>query len=160
MEYMAQEPPAHRLLFLLHKSIELRKQLRPKYNGPSLKVAQNTHWGAFGLLGRRLQNSQDSLLWHKKLLGENRRRREPSAFSCPQHQGKPSAEPSLRLHEEPPATQGALGYTRSLRLHEEPSAERAQSSKIPFRDSQPPHLMPRRIRQPHSMRLTYHCRCH
>ncbi|CAH9105248.1 unnamed protein product [Cuscuta epithymum] len=144
MEYMTQEPPTHRLLLLLHKPTEPREHLRPKDNGPSLKGAQNTHWGAFGLLGRRLQITQGSQVWAYKATGRNDVKGvafgypEPSAPTVPSALEGSSTSSGLRLHQ-------ALGRRGSLR-------PTALSSKIPFGDSQPPHLMRRHIHPPHLMR--------
>ncbi|CAH9138581.1 unnamed protein product [Cuscuta epithymum] len=105
--------PAHRLLLLPRRPVESKVHPEPKYSGPSLQEAQNTHGGAFGPLGRGLQNSQDSLFGHTKLVGENDAKQEPSALSSPRHQE------SLQLiqafgHMEPSATRGAFGQTCSI----------------------------------------------
>ncbi|CAH9073952.1 unnamed protein product [Cuscuta epithymum] len=146
MEYMAQEPPAHRLSLLLHRPIGSKEHSRPKCSGPSLKEAQNTHWGAFDLLGRKLRITQDNQIRACKATGrkwqKNRSLRHFDALGIREAFGTPM----------PSATQGPR-LRGSLRLA-------AQSSKIPFGDKQPPHLMQRHIHPPHSMWCTCDCQCH
>ncbi|CAH9129328.1 unnamed protein product [Cuscuta epithymum] len=124
MEYMAQEPPAHRLLLLLHKFVEPREQLRPNCDGPSLKIAQNTYWGAFGLPGRKLQTSQDGLSGIRSCW------EEVTENGSLRHCGALGTRGSLRLnqafgHKRLSAAQGSL-VTWSPRPHQEPSAKHAQ----------------------------------